>query len=151
MDDGDIDPLQKKRLFRRRQERAMLNEWYGPAYAARESSAWGMPARPAADFLEAATRQVFSPETGMQMQLDAHWPEIVGETLAAMSRVGGLENGVLTLEVRHSVYRKELENASDLILALANRHLGSAGCRELRLTAANRRSRKFHDKSQATS
>ena len=51
MDDGDIDPLQKKRLFRRYQERALLREWYGPAYAAREASAWGFPARPAADFL----------------------------------------------------------------------------------------------------
>ena len=147
MDDGDIDPLQKKRLCRRRLERGLLTEWYGPVYAARESAYWGETVRPAADYLPEVTKSIFSPETLLKVRLDAEWSAIVGEQFSAMSRVGGLENGVLTLEVRHSAYRKELENAFDYLRTLVNRHLGEERVREIRLAAANRRSRKFGEKS----
>ena len=128
----------------------MLGEWYGPAYAARESAVHGLPVRPAADFLDAVTRSVFSEETSLQMRLESSWQEIVGDELAAMSRVGKLEDGVLTLEVRHSVYRKELANAAELIRAQVNCYLKSDRCREIRLEAANRRNRKFSEKKLST-
>ena len=150
MDDGDIDPLQKKRLYRRRLERAMLSEWYGPAYAARESAAWGETVRPVADYLDTVTRSVFSPETRLKIRLEEEWTAIVGEQFAAMCQVGSLENRVLTLEIRHSAYRKELENAFDYLRTLVNRHLGEERVREIRLAAANRRSRKFSEKKTSS-
>lgn len=150
MDDGDIDPLQKKRLYRRRRERAMLSEWYGPAYAARESAAWGEVVRPVADYLDTVTRPVFSPETRLKIRLAEEWPAIVGEQFAAMCQVGGLENRVLTLEIRHSAYRKEVENALEYLRTLINHQLGTDCCREIRLTAANRRSRRFSEKTTSS-
>ncbi len=143
MDDGDIDPQQKKAFFSRLKHRALLAEWYGPAYASREITAHGSKARPIGDFLSNVTSQVFSAETDTQMQLAQNWPEIVGPGLSAMCTPGTLDQGVLTLEVRHSAYRKELENAFELILALTNRYLRKDCCREIRLAAANRRARKF--------
>ena len=147
MDDGDIDPLQKRRLYRRRLERSMREEWYGPVRAASESALHGEPVRMAADYLPEVTRSVFSPETLSKIRLEEEWPAIVGGQFAAMCRVGSLEKGVLTLEVRHSAYRKELENAFDFLRTLVNRHLGADRVREIRLAAANRRSRKFGEQS----
>ena len=144
MDDGDIDPKQKKAFFERIKYRSLLAEWYGPAYASREISATGSKARPVGAFLDDVTTQVFSAETNTQMQLAQNWPEIVGPGLSAMCTPGTLEQGVLTLEVRHSAYRKELENAFELIIALTNRYLGKNCCREITLAAANRRARKFN-------
>ncbi|MBO5688903.1 MAG: DUF721 domain-containing protein [Lentisphaeria bacterium] len=143
MDDGEIDPLQKAAFFRRLKHRNLLAEWYGPAYASREITAYGSKARPLEDFLGDVTKQVFSAETDMQMRLAENWPSVVGPGLCAMCTPGTLEQGVLTLEVRHSAYRKELENAFELILALSNRYLGNNVCREIRLAAANRRRGRF--------
>lgn len=144
MDDGDIDPLQKKAFFERLKYRSLLNDWYGSSYASREISVYGKKARPVGDFLGDVTKQVFSAETDAQMQLAQNWPDIVGPGLSAMCAPGPLEDGVLTLEVRHSAYRKELEHAFELILSLTNRYLGEPRCREVRLAAANRRARKFN-------
>ena len=144
MDDGDIDPLQKKAFFERLKYRNLLNDWYGSSYASREVSAYGKKVRHVGDFLGDVTKQVFSAETDAQMQLAQNGPDIVGPGLCAMCTPGPLENGVLTLEVRHSAYRKELELAFELILSLTNRYLGAPRCREIRLAAANRRARKFN-------
>ena len=144
MDDGDIDPLQKKAFFERLKYRNLLKDWYGPSYASHEISVYGKKARPVGDFLGDVTKQVLSAETDAQMQLAQNWPDIVGPGLSAMCAPGPLEDGVLTLEVRHSAYRKELEHAFELILSLTNRYLGEPRCREVRLAAANRRARKFN-------
>lgn len=143
MDDGDIDPKQKAAFFRRLIHRNLLADWYGPAYASREISSYGSKARPLEDFLGDVTKQVFSAETGDQMRLAENWPSVVGPGISAMCAPGTLDHGVLTLEIRHSAYRKELENAFELILALTNRYLGGNACREVRLAAANRRRRTF--------
>lgn len=143
MDDGDIDPKQKAEFFRNLKYRSLLNEWYGPSYTSREISAFGSKPRLISDLLGDVTRQVFAEETSIRMRLAENWAEVVGPGLSAMCSPGVLDHGVLTLEMRHSAYRKELENAFDLILALTNRYLGKNYCREVRLEAANRRNRKF--------
>lgn len=142
MDDGDIDPLQKRAFYNRMKHRALLAEWYGPAFASREISAYGSKARPVGDFLGDVTKPVFSAETDAQMRLTQNWQDVVGPALSVMCSPGTLEEGILTLEIRHSAYRKELEGAFDLILALTNRYLGENRCHEIRLAAANRRIRK---------
>ena len=60
MDDGDIDPLQKKAFFERLKYRNLLNDWYGSSYASREVSAYGKKVRHVGDFLGDVTKQVFS-------------------------------------------------------------------------------------------
>ena len=144
MDDGDIDPLQKKAFFERLKYRNLLNDWYGSSYASREISVYGKKARPVGDFLGDVTKQVFSAETDAQMQLAHNWPDIVVPGVSALCAPGPLEDPVLTLVVRHSAYRKELEHAFELILSLSNRYLGEPRCREVRLAAANRRAGKFN-------
>ena len=143
MDDSDLDPAQKRAFRKRMNYRRMLNEWYGSAYAAREIAMSGPRAELAAHFVDGVTRSVFSKETEQKMTLEAHWSEIVGEQFAAISQVTGLSGGVLTLGVRHSAFRKELENSLILLQSLIQRYFGEVVCREIRLEAANRRRHSF--------
>ncbi len=143
MDDGDIDPWQKRAYFQRLKKRSMLSEWYGPAYAATEISSYGAKVRPASDYLEEVTRNIFSRDTLLKIRLEKAWPEVVGAPFSGMCQVGSFDNGILTLEVRHSIYRSELENAFELLQAFVNRFAGENICTGIRLEAANRRSRNF--------
>jgi predicted nucleic acid-binding Zn ribbon protein len=53
-----------------------------------------------------------------------HWPDIVGERLAAVTRVKGQEKDALFVEVRSSAWLMELSLLRNEVLARVNERLG---------------------------
>jgi len=52
------------------------------------------------------------------------WPSVAGEGISAVSRAVGINDGVLTVRVRNSVWRNELVYLADEIRARLNGELG---------------------------
>ena len=60
------------------------------------------------------------------------WEEVVGEQIAGVSRAVALENGRLTVEVTHPVWRVELAHLSEEIIGRLNERLGRRAVRRIR-------------------
>jgi predicted nucleic acid-binding Zn ribbon protein len=70
-------------------------------------------------------------EHGLRRQVERHqelgpWSEIVGETLAGVTRVRGLDGETLVVEVRNSAWLMELNMLKEDFLERVNGRLGEA-------------------------
>jgi len=68
---------------------------------------------------------------GVSKQIERHgvielWPEIVGEQLAEVTRVKGLDDAALFVEVRSSAWLTELSMMKDAFLERVNERLEEA-------------------------
>lgn len=64
--------------------------------------------------------------------VDAVWPRAVGTRLAANTRPGPLQGGMLLVEARSAVWMNEAALMREAIVAGVNRELGSAHVRQVR-------------------
>ena len=60
-----------------------------------------------------------------RMEVLELWPEVVGEQLARVTRVKGVEDAVLFVEVRNSAWLMELNMMKGDFLARVNERLGN--------------------------
>jgi predicted nucleic acid-binding Zn ribbon protein len=80
------------------------------------------------DFLQQIIRQVGLEGPLKDQRVIEMWPEVVGETIAAVSTADRVENGVLYVRVPAAVWRTELSLEREKILrALWER----TGCRHI--------------------
>ncbi len=60
------------------------------------------------------------------------WPEVVGETIAAVTKARSIKDGVLTVEVINPSWRQELSYISSDILTKLNRTMGKSLVKRLK-------------------
>ncbi len=126
-----LDRSKYKEMKYRRLRREMLSAWYGEEIARTEVVACSPRPQPIHEVIAGLGAQIFQPETLQRIELEGAWEEVAGRQLAALTRVGGFRDGVLSVEVRHSAFLRELSGTADLLRKRVNAVIGG-GCREIR-------------------
>ena len=139
---GKVDPSKFAAMKQRHLRRGMLNEWYGRTVAGVEMTAYGSRIRPIGELLDELGSKVFNAETNCRLKLEDAWEEVAGRQLATLTRVASFREGVLSLEVRHSAFLRELSGTTDLLLDQVNRFFGESCCREIRFVPSSGGSRR---------
>jgi predicted nucleic acid-binding Zn ribbon protein len=67
-----------------------------------------------------------------------HWPEIVGEDIAARAVADGYRDGVLYVSVEQDVWRQELQMQKETILRKIHELPYGQAVREIRLTGVKK-------------
>ena len=130
----------KKELYERRKRFGLLSDWYGEDYAKTEISAHTFKVHSLGDDINDLLGQITTRENAVFIDLSANW-QTLGGAIAKLTTPGGLRDGVLFLEVRHSALLRELQNISEIILPKLNEHYGESVFKEIRLTCANNKRR----------
>ncbi len=136
-----LDRSKYREMKYRNLRRDMLSAWYGEEIARTEIVACSPQPRSINEVIDELGAQVFQPETLQRMKLEGAWEEVAGRQLAALTRVGGFRDGVLSIEVRHSAFLRELAETADLLQNRVNAAIGG-GCREIRFVPSSGRSRR---------
>ncbi len=131
-----LDRSKYREMKYRRTRKGLLSDWYGAEDAAAEGVSLCPCAQPIGEAIAELSAKVFRRETLQRMKLDESWAEVAGAQLAALTRVGGFHDGVLTVEVRHSAFLRELAGTTDLLRDRVNAAIGG-GCREIRLAPSS--------------
>ena len=124
----------RKTRFRRY---GLLRDWYGPEFAETEIAAHvSHPVEFSAE-LERLVSSMETPERTELRRITEHWKEFCGGAVARMTVPAAVTvDGVLLVEVRHSLLLAELKPAMKLVLSRINRGVESPLCREVRLVVA---------------
>ena len=64
-------------------------------------------------------------EQALMLRLQASWQEVVGRQIATQAKPGRIDNKVLTIYVRHSIWLAELKSYEQEILAKVQRCLSA--------------------------
>lgn len=124
-----------RRLHRRRY--GLLRDWYGPDFAETEIAAHVSHPVELSTEVERLIAKLETPERIELRRITEHWQEFCGAAVARMTVPAELtEDGVLLVEVRHSLLLAELRPAMKLVLARINRGIASPLCREIKLVIA---------------
>ena len=124
-----------RRLHRLRY--GLLRDWYGPEFAETEVAAHVSHPVEFRDELEVLVSSLETPERTELRRIVEHWKEFCGAAVAGMTVPGELTaDGVLLVEVRHSLLLSELKPAMRLVLSRINKGIASPLCREIRLIIA---------------
>lgn len=130
----------KKELYERRKRFGMLSYWYGEEYARTEISAHTGKVHSLKDDINKLLGEITTGESTVYIDLTANW-QTLGGAVAKLTTPGGLRDGVLFLEVRHSALLRELQNISEILLPKLNERFGEGTIKEIRLISATRRTR----------
>jgi hypothetical protein len=130
----------KKELYERRKRFGMLSDWYGEEYARTEITAHTGKVHSLKDDINKLLGEITTGESTVYIDLTANW-QTLGGAVAKLTTPGGLRDGVLFLEVRHSALLRELQNISEILLPKLNERFGEGTIKEIRLISANRRTR----------
>ena len=135
-----------KPLFSRGKERKrralrfqLLADWYGEDYAATEISAHTVQPYLLGQEIDLMVTGLKRTSISSYLRLASEWERIAGNTLARMATPGGMVDGKLFLEVRHSAMLRELQTVSSLILDKIKQEFGGDFCREIVFVAGRRR------------
>ena len=121
----------------RRRRYGLLRDWYGPDFAETEIAAHVSQPVEFRSELERLVSSLETPERTEFRRIAEHWQEFCGAAVAKMTVPGELTtDGVLLVEVRHSLLIAELRPAMKLVLARINHGIASPLCREIRLIIA---------------
>ena len=131
----------KEQTWRRRKVLPLLNSWYGRERAAVEFSAYTQEAVNIADVVSEVCRNLADREVREFIRISTRWNEIIPGKLAACAQPARLQEGVLSLEVRHSALIRELAPSLDLFLARIAAAVGEGICKEIRLVPSGSLSR----------
>jgi hypothetical protein len=126
-------PIPARRSGLRRTRFQMLSLWYGDERAANEIAAHTYEPKPLADLLDAELSNIRRPENGMLITLRAQWPTIAGNMFSRFCEPESLNDGVLTLKVKHSALLMELKPCCDIFCTKVNQVLGEGSCKEIKL------------------
>ena len=129
----------KKELWERRKKFNLLADWYGEDYARTEISAHTPAFHSLSDDLDCILEDISTKENAAYIDLAANWQQF-GGAFAKLATPGGVREGVLMLEVRHSALLRELQNISEIIIPKLNERYGEGVFKDIKLiSAAGRR------------
>ena len=124
----------RKELRERRKRFGLLSDWYGEDFARTEIAAHTTAAYDLADDMTALLAEVSTRENTAYIDLAANWSSFVG-AFSRLATPGGVKDGVLLLNVRHSALLRELQNISDIILPKLAERYGEGVFKDIRLVA----------------
>ena len=128
------DHLPPKSRYLRKRRFGLLAQWYGEERAAREIALHTAQPESIGTLLNDILGKIRRPENGTLIKLRSNWGKFSGSSFARFTQPESLQNGVLTLKVRHSALLLELQPSLDLLRENINRELGETLCKEIRLT-----------------
>lgn len=132
---GNFGNWRLKKL--RTQRYGLLRDWYGADFAETEIAAHVSHPLAFAEELDRLVSSLETPERTELRRITARWTEFCGAAVARMTVPGELTpEGVLLVEVRHSLLIAELKPAMKLVLQRINQGIASPLCREIRLVIA---------------
>ena len=129
-----IDRFNRRMKRKHRERFGMLREWYGDDFAAVEVAAHISHPVTLQRSIAELMAGVGAPEVLALQQLRMQWPEIAGDAFSRFALPGSWENGVLTLEVRHSALLRELRPSLEIIREAVKRRFPEVDCTEVVLT-----------------
>ena len=139
----------RSRQYRRTGERkarqarfGLLSDWYGEDYASTEITAHTVQPYLLNQDLDVLVNKFKRDSVRNYMDMVSRWRELVGEALSRMTSPGGMVDGRLALEVRHSALLRELNQVTEMIREKLNSEYGEDFCREIVLTASGTGNRK---------
>ncbi|MBQ7396993.1 MAG: DUF721 domain-containing protein [Lentisphaeria bacterium] len=127
----------KKELFERRKRFGLLSDWYGEDFARTEIAAHTSKVHSIGADIDELLGEVVNKENQAYVDLAANW-KTVGGAMAQLATPGGLRDGVLYLEVRHSALLRELHNISEIILPKLAERYGDGVFKEIKLVCGGR-------------
>jgi hypothetical protein len=122
-----------RRLIRHREERYnLLKGWFGETRARQEMAAHtGQPVDINA-LIPDICAELADEDSGMFIDIDTRWSELIGGDFANMTRPVKVQNRVLYVEVRHVLLLRELSPSADIFLQQINSRREGPPCTELR-------------------
>lgn len=132
----------KKELYERRKKFRLLADWYGTDYASTEIAAHTSAMHVLSDDIDSILENISTRENTAYIDLAANWQQF-GGAFAKLATPGGLKDGVLMLEVRHSALLRELQNIAEIIIPKLNERYGEGIFKEIRLISAAGRRRTY--------
>ena len=123
-----------RRLIRHREERyTLLRGWFGEERARQEMAAHtGQPVG-ISELIPDICAGLADEDSGMFIDIDSRWNELIGEDFAGMTKPVKVQDGVLYVEVRHVLLLRELAHSTDIFLKRINSLRNGPPCKELRL------------------
>lgn len=130
-------PVGRRGNSKRRVRYDLLAQWYGDDRASVEISAHTMqPTLISSVVDEVLMEPGKSDNLNVIAGLQAQWPQLVGGCFAAYTEPKSLNNGKLTVEVRHSALIAELAISKDLFINAVNK-ISAGICSEVIFTMGN--------------
>ena len=123
----------------------LLSDWYGEDYARTEITAHTVQPYLLNQDLDILVNKFKRDSIRNYLDMVSRWQELVGEALSRMTSPGGMVDGCLALEVRHSALLRELNQVTEMIREKINREYGEDFCREIVLTTGNCRRNKKNE------
>ncbi len=113
--------------------RSLLRSWYGDDERAVLESDKSEPGTVRiGTVIESICAELDNGESAAFITICSKWDDIVG-TMSKFICPGGLKDGVLALEVRHSALIREITPSLDLFKRRISAYIGENVCREIKL------------------
>lgn len=111
----------------------LLKEWYGEDAASFEI----ISHLPREMSIESAMGNIItgymSPEDATLMELKKNWDSLMGSQIAKIAKPRNIKNGVIYIEVSHSIWLMELQNYSkQMMLEKIKKYYGKNFCKDIR-------------------
>lgn len=111
----------------------LLKEWYGEDVASFEI----IPHLPKEITIESAMENIItdymSPEDLTLLELKKNWNSLMGSQIAKIAKPRNIKNGLIYIEVSHSVWLMELQNYSKkMILEKIKKCCGKNFCKDIK-------------------
>ena len=147
-----MKPAAAKRTRELNTRYLLLKNWYGKERAKVEMAAHSPQPVSVGEVMTELCAGLSDPEIARFIEIESSWEKIVGQgPAAAFAHPAGLNDGVLTLAVRHSALLRELAPSLDLLRSRINARFGETVCREILLVPGGGRTRRhvFSEKSES--
>ncbi len=113
--------------------RWILNDWYGRERGETELNAYLAPPEEIDKVLDKVIDGIISPEDLQLVDLKENWAQIAGPQIARIATPLNIRDQVLTVEVRHSAWLRELKGSvKNIILGKIRKLCGEDFCIDIR-------------------
>ncbi|QSH42087.1 DUF721 domain-containing protein [Lentisphaerota bacterium ZTH] len=118
---------------------SLLNDWYGHERAGLEITAYCPETKWVGDEAERILKKTVSPDISDGIRIREGWKSIAGAQIAAISLPLNLQSKILTVEVKHSVWMRELNGpVKNTLIKKINKFAGKEVCKDIRCVPAGR-------------
>ncbi len=118
---------------------SLLRDWYGYDRAGLEITEYCPEPRPIGKEAEKILKKTVSADISDAIRIRENWKSIAGAQIAVISLPLNMHAKVLTLEVKHSVWLRELSGpVKKTLIKKVNKFLEREGCKDLKCVPAGR-------------
>ena len=129
-----VSPVNRRLRKLHRERLSLLEDWYGPEFASSEVAAHVSTPIPLSRGVRELMNDLETPQQRSFRLLREIWPQIVGAEFARLAEPANWgDDGVLSLEVRHSALLRELRSSAELIKMAVQKRFPEANCEEVKL------------------